>query len=233
MEIAVADDEKVIRDYICGLIKKQYPEYNLSAYGTGEELLAAEKSFDIIFLDIHMEGINGIETAKMLREKSDDTIIIFITALKEYVFEALDLYAFHYLLKPIDEKKLSGVLKKATEAVKHSKSNRLFIKTKNITIAQSDIIYIESCGKKANIHIVGKNKPIEIYASMDEFEKQLGESFYRCHRAYIVNMSQISQYDNESITVLNGERVYLTKKKYGEFVKAYMWYLQNEGVYGV
>ncbi len=233
MEIAIADDEKVIRDYICSLIKKQYPEYNLSAYGTGEELLAAEKSFDIIFLDIHMEGMNGIETAKKLREKSDDTIIIFITALKEYVFEAFDLYAFHYLLKPIDEKKLSEVLKKATEAVKHSKSNRLFIKTKNITIDQSDIIYIESRGKKANIHIVGKNKPIEIYASMDEFEKQLSESFYRCHRAYIVNMSYISQYDNESITVLNGERVYLTKKKYGEFVKAYMWYLQNEGVFGV
>ncbi len=233
MDIAVADDEKIIREHICGLIKKQYPEYNLFAYGTGEELLAAEKSFDIIFLDIHMEGMNGIETAKILRKKSDDTIIIFITALKEYVFEALDLYAFHYLLKPIDEKKLSEVLKKAAEAVKHSKNNRLFIKTKNITINQTNIIYIESRGKKANIHIIGKNKPIEIYASMDEFEKQLGDSFYRCHRAYIVNMSHISQYDNESITVLNGEKVYLTKKKYGEFVKAYMWYLQNEGVSGV
>ncbi len=233
MDIAVADDEKTIREHICGMIKKQNPEYNLSAYSTGEELLAAEKNFDIVFLDIHMENMNGIDTARILRERSDDTIIIFITALKEYVFDALDLYAFHYLLKPIDEKKFSQVLKKAAEAVKHSKNNRLFIKTKNITIDQSDIIYIESRGKKADIHIIGKNKPIEIYASMDEFEKQLGESFYRSHRAYIVNMSHISQYDKESITVLSGERIYLTKKKYGEFVKAYMWYLQNEGVSGV
>lgn len=233
MEIAVADDEKVIREHICGLIKKKAPECSLSAYDTGEKLLAADKSFDIVFLDIHMEGMNGIDTAKKLREKWDDTIIIFITALKEYVFDALDLYAFHYLLKPIDEKKLLDVLEKAAEAVKYSKSNRLFIKTKNITLDQSEIIYIESRGKKADIHTVGKNKSIEIYASMDELEKQLGESFYRCHRSYIVNMSHISQYDNESITVLSGERVYLTKKKYGEFVKAYMWYLQNEGVSGV
>lgn len=232
MEIAVADDEKIIREHIYKLIKKQNSEYNLSAYGTGEELLSAEKNFDIIFLDIHMEGMNGIEAAKKLREKSDDTIIIFITALKEYVFDALDLYAFHYLLKPIDEEKFSEVLKRAAEAVKHSQNNKLFIKTKNITINQSEIIYIESSGKKANIHTIdGKN--IEVYASMDDFEKQLGDNFYRSHRAYIVNMYHITQYDKESITVLNGEKVYLTKKKYGEFVKAYMWYLQNEGVSGV
>lgn len=232
MEIAVADDEKIIRNHICKLIKKQNPEYNLFAYETGEELLASEKSFDIIFLDIHMEGMNGIEAAKILREKSDYTIIIFITALKEYLLEVFDLYAFHYLLKPIDEEKFSGVLKKAVEAVKHSQSNKLFIKTKNITIDQSEIIYIESRGKKADIHTTD-GKSIEIYSSMDEFEKQLGDNFYRCHRAYIVNMSHITQYDKESITVINGERVYLTKKKYGEFVKAYMWYLQNEGVSGV
>ena len=67
----------------------------------------------------------------------------------------------------------------------------------------------------------------------NDWQGQLGEDFYRCHRAYIVNMDCITEYDSESITLTNGDRVYLTKKKYGEFVKAYMWHLQNGGVSSV
>ena len=83
------------------------------------------------------------------------------------------------------------------------------------------------------IHTAGLKDIIEIYATMEELEGQLGEDFYRCHRAYIVNMAHIMEYDNDSITITNGDRVYLTKKKYGDFVKAYMWYLQNGGIPGV
>lgn len=68
---------------------------------------------------------------------------------------------------------------------------------------------------------------------MNELEGQLREEFYRCHRAYIVNMVHVVEYDNESITLTKGDKVYLAKKKYGEFVKAYMWFLQNGGVSSV
>ena len=234
MDIAVVDDEKTIREHICALIEAQKPESSIEAYATGEELLAAGKRFDIVFLDIQMDGMNGIEAARELRKWQEDTVLIFITGIKEYVFDALDLYAFHYLLKPLDEKKFAEVLEKATYEVKKKTEKKcLFIKTRNLTLDQSDILYIESRGKKVEIHTIGADKAIEIYASMDELEGQLGEDFYRCHRAYIVNMAHITEYDNESITLTNGDRVYLTKKKYGEFVKAYMWFLQNGGVSSV
>ena len=234
MDIAVVDDEKVIRGHICSLIEEQKPGSSIEAYATGEELLAVGKRFDIVFLDIQMEGMNGIEVARKLRKWQEDTVLIFITGIKEYVFDALDLYAFHYLLKPLDEKKFAEVLEKATyEVKKKTEKKSLFIKTRNLTLDQSDILYIESRGKKVEIHTIGADKAIEIYASMDELEGQLGEDFYRCHRAYIVNMAHITEYDRESITLTNGDRVYLTKKKYGEFVKAYMWFLQNGGVSSV
>ena len=121
----------------------------------------------------------------------------------------------------------------AGEAKKKKEKKCLFIRTRNLTLDQSDILYIESRAKKLEIHTTGADKAIEIYAAMDELERQLGEDFYRCHRAYIVNMAQITEYDNESITLTNGDKVYLTKKKYGEFVKAYMWFLQNGGVSSV
>lgn len=234
MDIAVVDDEKAIREHICALIEEQKPESSIEAYATGEELLASGKRFDIVFLDIQMDGMNGIEAARNLRERQEDTVLIFITGIKEYVFDALDLYAFHYLLKPVDEEKFAGVLEKAEREAKKKKEKKcLFIKTRNLTLDQSDILYIESRAKKLEIHTTGEDNVIQIYASLDEMSKQLGEDFYRCHRAYIVNMAHITEYDNESITLTNGDQVHLTKKKYGEFVKAYMWFLQNGGVSGV
>ena len=234
MDIAVVDDEKAIREHICALIEEQKPGSRIEAYSTGEELLASGKRFDIVFLDIQMDGINGIEVARNLRQRQEDTVLIFITGIKEYVFDALDLYAFHYLLKPVDKGKFAEVLERAAGEVKKKKEKKcLFIKTRNLTLDQSDILYIESRAKKLEIHTAREDKVIEIYASMDEMEGQLGEDFYRCHRAYIVNMAQITEYDNESITLTNGDKVYLTKKKYGEFVKAYMWFLQNGGVSSV
>ena len=234
MDIAVVDDEKAIREHVCALIEEQQPGSVIEAYATGEELLASGKRFDIVFLDIQMDGMNGIEAARELRERQEDTVLIFITGVKEYVFDALDLYAFHYLLKPIDEGKFAEVLQRAAgEAKKKKEKKCLFIRTRNLTLDQSDILYIESRAKKLEIHTTGADKAIEIYAAMDELEGQLGEDFYRCHRAYIVNMAQITEYDNESITLTNGDKVYLAKKKYGGFVKAYMWFLQNGGVSSV
>ena len=229
MDIAVVDDEKAIREHICGLVEERQPESRIEAYATGGELLASGKRFDIVFLDIQMEGMNGIEAARSLRERREDTVLVFITGIKDYVFDAFDLYAFQYLLKPIDEDKFAEVLARAVrEAAKKKERRVLFIRSRNLTLDQSEILYIESRAKKVEIHTV--RQTIEIYAAMDELEGQLGENFYRCHRAYIVNMDFITEYDGESITLTNGDRVYLTKKKYGEFVKAYMWHLQNGGV---
>ena len=234
MNIAVVDDEKVIMEQISGLVRKQMPDCYLESYATGEGLLEAVKRFDIVFLDIQMDGMDGIETARSLRKKQDDIVLIFVTGNREYVFDALDLYAFHYLLKPVDENKFREVLERAAgEVEKKKEKGGLFIKKRNLMLDQADILYIESRAKKVEIHTDGSKDIIEIYATMEELEGQLGEDFYRCHRAYIVNMAHITEYDNDSITITNGDKIYLTKKKYGDFVKTYMWYLQNGGIPGV
>ncbi len=234
MNIAVVDDEKVIREQIGSLIKKQMPDCYLESYATGEELLAAGKRFDIVFLDIQMDGIDGIEVARTLRARQDEIVLIFVTGNREYVFDALDLYAFHYLLKPVDEGKFSEVLVRAAgEVAKKKEKKGLFIKKRNLTLDQTDILYIESRAKKVEIHTARLKDIIEIYATMEELEDQLEEDFYRCHRAYLVNMAHIREYDSDSITITNGDKICLTKKKYGDFVKTYMWYLQNGGIPGV
>ena len=230
LNIAICDDEEIIREQIKELTEKEKSGLCMELYETGDALLAFGKQFDIVFLDIQMEGTDGIETAKRLRQKEEDTILIFITGIREYVFEAFDVAAFHYLLKPIEEEKFREVFRRAGRELEKRKSKRRetgFIKTRNrgFSLEKDSILYIESRGKKVEIHTTGET--IEAYASMNEMEGQLGESFYRCHRGYLVNMAYVAEYDSESVTLNNGEYVYLAKEKYGEFVKAYMRYLRN------
>ena len=230
LNIAICDDEEIIREQIKELTEKEKSGLCMELYETGDALLASGKQFDIVFLDIQMEGTDGIETAKRLRQRDEDTILIFITGIREYVFQAFDVAAFHYLLKPIEEEKFREVFRRAGRELEKRKSKRretVFIKTRNrsFSLEKDSILYIESRGKKVEIHTTGET--IEAYASMNEMEGQLGGGFFRCHRGYLVNMAYVAEYDSGSITLNNGEYVYLAKEKYGEFVKAYMRYLRN------
>ncbi len=96
-------------------LKNGIPIFILRGFATGEGLLAAGTGFDIIFLDIQMDGMGGIEAARTLRQSGVDAVVIFITGIKEYVFEAFDVSAFHYLLKPIEEQKFMEALGRAAE----------------------------------------------------------------------------------------------------------------------
>lgn len=233
IEIAICDDEKMVMERIAALIKKQNIDCHIESFQAGTELLAAKRHFDLIFLDIQMNGINGMETAKAVREYDRKAVIIFVTAVKEYVFEAFDVGAFHYLLKPVEEQKFAEVFGNAVREIGERRIQRetpaLFIKTKNksYTLRQSEIIFIESRNRKAAIHTT-KNT-LEVYAVMSGLQKELGNSFYRCHRGYLVNMAHIAEYSSDMIEMDNGERVYLAKEKYQEFVREYMRYLRNGG----
>lgn len=232
MNIAIVDDEKVIREQIKNMIENKFPGYQTDTFSTGKELLAIEKDYDVIFLDIQMDGINGMDTARKLREQQKESLLIFITGMKEYVFEAFEVNAFHYLLKPVEEKKFEEVLKRAIREIEKQRKKgekHLFIKTrvKSITLNQSSILYIENRAKKVEIHTT--EEVVEMYASMRDLEKQLSDSFYRCHRGYLVNMAYITEYSNDNITLSNGEDIFLSKEKYKEFVKVYMRYLRNGG----
>ena len=233
IEIAVCDDEAVIREQIRQFVKKRVPDSHIEVYAAGEELLAANRNFDLVFLDIQMDGLNGMDAARALRAKKAETTLIFVTGLKEYVFEAFDVSAFHYLLKPLAEEKLDEVLERALEEVNRRKAEGkklllLQTRNRNYNLDQSTIFYLESRGKKVEIHIPGET--IEVYASISRLEEQLGNSFYRCHRGYLVNLAHIVEYRTDRIRLSNGDEVYLAKEKYPSFVKTYMRYLQDGGM---
>jgi len=231
LEIAVVDDEKAIREHICALIEEQKPGSHIEAYATGGELLASGKRFDIVFLDIQMDGMNGIEAARKLRERQEDTVLIFITGIKEYVFDAFDVGAFHYLLKPIEEKKFTEVLENAVKEAEKKNQQELFViktRNRNIAVRKNQILFVESRMRKAKIHTIKED--YEIYGTMNDLEKQLGKNFYRCHRGYLVNLAHVSEYTSDSIRLTDSTVIYLSREKHNEFVKTYMMYLHGGGI---
>ena len=90
-------------------------EYRILEYASGEALLAGSQTdgLDILFLDIEMDGLNGMETARSLRRMESDTILIFVTAYPDFVFQGYDVHAFHYILKPYEDRKILEVLEQA------------------------------------------------------------------------------------------------------------------------
>ena len=234
--IAICDDEKIIRERITDLISEQGADCHIDHFAAGNELLATGKQYDLIFLDIQMEGKNGIETARAIRGYDRQAVIVFVTALKEYVFAAFDVAAFHYLLKPIEAKKFAEVFHNAVKGIQEKQRTQevevptLLIKTKNRSrmLKQNEIIFIENRANKVEIHTEGD--VFEAYYSMSKLESELGSSFYRCHRGYLVNMEHITEYSNDMIDMDNGDRVYMAKDKYPKFVKEYMRYLGDGGM---
>lgn len=233
LKIAVCDDEPAFVEQISDRIKKYIPDGIIQCFLSSEDLLLQGELFDIYFLDIQMEKMNGIETAKKLRELEEESIIVFITGAKEYVFQAFDVAALHYLVKPVDDAKLQEVLeraKKEIEKKQNRKDRQIFIKTrnKNITLNVADILYFENEMRKIIAHTV--RGEISFYGVMADMEKEAGAGFYRCHRGYLVNLSYVMEYDMENIMLSNGEKIYLSKDRYHDFVKQYMRYLRNGGV---
>ncbi|MCI9142407.1 MAG: response regulator transcription factor, partial [Lachnospiraceae bacterium] len=164
------------------------------------------------------------------------SIIIFVTGYREYMEEAFDVNAFHYLVKPINQNKFSEVFGRAwKEAAALEEQIRKYIMVKSAGTQQKvllqDIFYIESGNKKVIFHTV--NGILEVYGKMEGLENSLGDSFYRCHRCYLVNMEKITAYSADNIQVINGDNLLLARKKYSDFIKTYMRYVKNGGIVNV
>lgn len=235
MRIAICDDEKNIRELIKGKIANQYPNANIIFYNSGEELLLSDEHIDILFLDIQMSGKNGMETARELRKKDKSVIIIFVTAAEEYVFQAFDVGAFNYIVKPIDDTKFTEVLHRAIEEwnakkLTNQEPEEKYLMINNggvhIKVTIDDIVYAEVFNRKVVIHKL--NETIEYYGKMADLEALAGNNFFRPHRAYLINFKYVEKYDATTIYLEKGTAL-MAKQKYPEFVKKYMKYNQRRG----
>lgn len=230
MLIAICDDD----EYFCEELKAEITEYFstfrlkdtiLDIFHSGEELLASPKTYDIAFLDVEMAGLSGIYTGRELISRNHDIIFFIITAYDNYLDEALRFHAFRYLTKPLDKHRLFRNLKDALQ-VYNTRSKKIIIETKEATytVKSTDIIMIETENRKVVIHTT-ENDFISIN-TMTYWNHTLQQlPFFQSHKSYIVNLEHITCFDNSSIHLTRDFIAYLTLRKYNEFKRVYLKYL--------
>lgn len=233
VKIAVCDDEKNIRSYIVSLIRKQDIECNIMEYASADEYLSDGREHDLIFLDIEMGDSDGMGLARHIRgmDACRQPIIIFVTGYEKYVFDAFDVGAFQYLVKPMDEQKFADVFSRAvgqilSEAEQRKKKLVIQYAGKGKAIPLNDIYYMES--QNHNIVLFLKSGKLEYYGKIGDLEEELAGQFYRIHRGYLINLFHVESYDRTEVRMANGDKLLLSRYKYDGFVQAYMDYISEE-----
>lgn len=199
MQICICDDEKELRKSLSRLIETHLQlegiPCTIREYASGTALLEGlkEKEGDILFLDIEMKGLNGMDTAKMLRRSFPDIVLIFVTAYPDFVFQGYDVHAFHYILKPYKPEKIREVLRLAVEETKKTEEQYFYFEQKShsIRLPLKDILYFKSCRKKVAAVTVGGQE--EFYASLSQIEAELPPNFLRIHNRYLVNLQHVGR----------------------------------------
>ena len=232
VSIAICDDELTILGELDKKIKnymsKKQIDFSITKYVRGEQLLYCNQDYDIILLDIKMNGMNGMETAKELRTQGKNCHLIFITALKEYVFDAFEVSAVNYLIKPIKNEKLYTTLDRVIDHITAESDKFLSISNGHELkkIKLDDIMYCEASN---HIMFIYTTNGVENYKRKIEFlEAELSEQFFRCHRSYILNFKYVQSYRNGFAFLSSEEKIPVAKRRMQEFTKALLLYQRNE-----
>ena len=234
LSIAVCDDEIIECCNMEKRIKKMIEEMKIPCiirqFRSGGELLQALESFDIVFLDIMMPEMDGMKIAQLFRKKASDKILIFVSSSREYVFEAYDVEAFQYLLKPVEDRKLKNVLQKAVLKTERRSQEFIIVSSQRQKkkLFLDDIYYFEIKGRIVDAH--GPEGIFTYYEQMGELENKLKDKgFFRCHKSYLVNLKYVDGYNRQEAILENGERIVIAKRRYEDFCQEVLKAMRENG----
>ncbi len=232
--IAVCDDDDIMRENLCSLcsdiLTDDSIEYRIEPFRSACELekrLDTESCpFDLLILDIQMDGMTGMELARSLREKGNRVSIIFVTACEDYLSEGYGVQPIHFLLKPVRREALASAIHTDLKLNYIPKTVVVHIGNKLVHLVLSDVQYIESYNHSIVIHQSTGNSTY--YFSLSDFEKQLPMGqFARCHNSYLVNLEEVREIGRTELTLQNGETLPIGRAYYKTFQNAFVRYINQ------
>ena len=232
---AICDDEPMMAQAIANHLADYMKErsmaaYDLSSFSDSRALLESGNSFDVIFLDIQMEQPDGMETARLLRQRGVHSLLIFVTVLKECVFDSFQVEAFDYLLKPVDSSRFHQTMDRVLRSLEQRTAEDLVIQrgTGCEVVLLSDIVYCEVLGRKIYLH---KNDGTvsDYYDKLEDLERRMDGRFFKCHRSYLVNLDYVRGCQGGQVLLSQGERIPASRLRERELTQALLRHMKERG----
>lgn len=237
INIAVCDDEEtfinIIQNHIDKYMMQQDIEYKIDRYFSGEDLLEKNPEcfpYQLIFLDIKMGDINGLQVAEKLNQRLEQVTIVFITSYIDFALAGYKVGAVRYILKNDGKFKLEFEECMSSIIQKYRLESRVELfdfSDGEQYIHINQIMYVESVLHRAIFHIKGKNG-IEIhylYAKLDDVENILADvDFFRVHKSFLVNFQFVEQITRYKVTFYDGKTIGISKNKFEDTKKAFLLY---------
>lgn len=222
LKIGLCDDNSLYIEELSKIIKEigslNKIDIEITTFNSGEDLLEFSSChsdyFDILFLDVLMGGINGIDTAEKLRSAYSDVYIIFVTSSKEHALDSYSVNAYGYILKPFSKASIEDKLLELYEKIEVSKKNIIYVKNNQdiYSISLDQVIYFESNLRKITAHMKNGEK-ISFYNKMSNLEEEIKNSiFLRCHRSFLVNLMYVKNIVSTDLVTTTNERLPISKK---------------------
>lgn len=250
MKIAIIEDEQLHIEVLSGYLqnwsrKKQIP-LQLMAFQSAESFLfqwEEEKDFAALFVDIQMKHMNGMEMAKKIRQEDGEIAMIFTTGITDYLAEGYEVEALHYLLKPLNEKKVRQCMDKVY-ARRQSEAFMILHGPENvIRVSFGSINYIEAQGHGCRLELVRSARSLsekghgdaentqilELTESLSEVAALLPPTeFFRCHRSYLCRIAAIHHIDKTEVYFDSGSHIPVSRRMYSELNQAFIRYFRKE-----
>lgn len=241
MKIAVCEDQTEAMTLLCDNINIYFEKMSylgqIETFKSGEGLLEAfaPGKYELIFLDIMLPGLTGIEIAQKIREVDPNCLIVFVTISVDYAMDSYNVQAAGYVIKPVTQEKMDKAL--------HLCHNRLIKSARAIDIPSgrggsvlslplSNIQYVEVYGKYSKFSMHGGI--FEARLTLDEVDSMLGgEPFLRCHRSYMVNMNHVAQMSDSGFVMRNGDVVPMRTNGRKKVKVAFARFMANHAAFEV
>lgn len=232
--IAICDDNHNMLDemaQMCGdILSQKETAHEIRTFDSSEKLLdsiCAGESYDLLILDIQMDGMSGMELAHRLRSINNRVSIIFVTACDGYLLEGYEVQPIYFLLKPINKQRLEAAIM-LDLTLNHSPKNiAVRIGGKNISLVLSEIVYIESYNHQLAIHTTSAEQTV--YSSLTAMERQLpANEFSRCHNSYLVRLEFVGEICRNEVTLRNGIRLPIGRQYFKTFQQDFIAYMNKD-----